>query len=102
MSYIFQKPKVRNLPSSNEAISVPRRVLITTENSCIRSNEQEEMSDKMSEEYAQRRRRRQEELQQETVRTDWCYGPQKLNYVELKKARRGNFCLPSLNWLAME
>ena len=36
-------------------------------------------------EFLERRRRREEELQNETVPTDWCYGPQKLNYVELKK-----------------
>ena len=38
-------------------------------------------------EFLETQRRREEELQAETVPTDWCYGPQKLNYVELKKAR---------------
>lgn len=27
-------------------------------------------------------------MRSETVRTDWCYGPQALNYVELKKASK--------------
>ncbi len=34
----------------------------------------------------ERQRRKEEERRAETVRTEWCYGPQKLNYVELKKA----------------
>lgn len=38
-------------------------------------------------EFLERQRRREEELQAETVPTEWCYGPQKLNYVELKKVR---------------
>lgn len=48
---------------------------------------QKDVSAKVSDDYAERRRRREEELREETVRTDWCYGPQKLNYVELKKVR---------------
>lgn len=41
-----------------------------------------------AQEVQERRRKREQELQNETVRTDWCYGQQKLNYVELKKASR--------------
>ncbi|CAM9261129.1 unnamed protein product, partial [Discosporangium mesarthrocarpum] len=36
--------------------------------------------------YQQRKVEREEELREETVPTSWCYGPQKLNYVEMKKA----------------
>lgn len=46
------------------------------------------------EEFLERQIRKEEERRAETVRTEWCYGPQKLNYVELKKAswhrKRGN------------
>lgn len=38
------------------------------------------------EEFLERQMRKEEELRAETVRTDWCYGPHKLTYVELKKA----------------
>lgn len=55
---------------------------------------QNEVLERNHEEFLERQRRQHEELRAETVRTDWCYGPQKLNYVELKKASwhrtRGN------------
>lgn len=41
---------------------------------------------KAHEEFLEKQRQQEEELRAETVRTDWCYGPQKLTYVELKKA----------------
>lgn len=48
---------------------------------------QEEVVANNHREFLERQRRREEELQAETVSTEWCYGPQKLNYVELKKVR---------------
>lgn len=48
---------------------------------------QEEVIEKNRKEFLESQRRRQDDLRAETVPTDWCYGPQTLNYVELKKVR---------------
>ncbi|CAN0241752.1 unnamed protein product, partial [Ectocarpus sp. 12 AP-2014] len=48
--------------------------------------EQDEILAKNHNSFVERQRRKDEERRGETVRTEWCYGPQKLNYVELKKA----------------
>ncbi|CAM9197164.1 unnamed protein product, partial [Hapterophycus canaliculatus] len=57
--------------------------------------EQDEILAKTKDNFLGRKGRKEDERRGETVRTEWCYGPQKLNYVELKKARsHGN--APSL------
>lgn len=37
------------------------------------------------EQFLETQKIKEDERRAETVRTEWCYGPQKLNYVELKK-----------------
>lgn len=44
------------------------------------------------EHFLERQRQKAAELRAETVATDWCYGPQKLNYVELKKVSEEKHC----------
>jgi len=51
-----------------------------------RAGFQDEVLTANHERFLERQKRKEEERRAETVRTEWCYGPQKLNYVELKKA----------------
>ena len=50
---------------------------------------QAKISAKVHDDFIEREKRRRKGIEDETVPTDWCYGPQALNYIELKKASEG-------------
>lgn len=66
----------RGLPNNSFLLTATRKLY------------QEETLAKIHQELLDSQRRRREEREAETVQADWCYGPQKLNYVELKKVRK--------------